>query len=121
VYRFEFDLGSFVDRGDRITFNPKHDWCEEWEVNEELISSAGEVGSWSIANQDTVILGCGDGGIIQVARTPNSTSGELPSSVWKADFRTTTMVRGAPPRVPPIVRRSVLSNGRRDGHFDRRV
>lgn len=77
VYRLEFALGSFADAGDRITFNPKHDWCEEWEVNEELVSSAGEVGSWSVVNEDTVVLGCGDGGIIQVVRSPNSTSGEL--------------------------------------------
>lgn len=79
VYRFSFPLSSFVDKGSRCTFDVKDDddWAEEWTVDEDMISSAGGVGSWAVTNEDTVVLGCADGGIIKVARSPQSTPGEL--------------------------------------------
>lgn len=78
VYRFTFPLTSFVDKGDRVAFVTKDaDWAEEIELDDEMITAAGGVGSWSVANQDAVVLGCADGGIIKAVRLPNSTSGML--------------------------------------------
>lgn len=76
VYRFTFPLGSFVDKGDRIAFATKDsDWVEEVELDDETITGAGGVSSWSVVNPNTVVLGCADGGIIKAERLSNSSSG----------------------------------------------
>lgn len=78
LYRLTFPLGSFVDLGDRITFDTKNsDWAEEWEIEEDFIVSSGGVGSWAVTNEETVVLGCADGGIIRVVRDSHSSPGEL--------------------------------------------
>jgi nuclear pore complex protein Nup160 len=76
VYRLTFPIGMFVDKGDRITLSPKADWVEEWDIDPDLVAAVGEVGSWSVTDENTVVLGCADGGIIRVVRASNSTPGE---------------------------------------------
>lgn len=77
LYRLTFPLGSFVDLGDRLSFNTKnHDWAEEWELDEDLIESAGGIGACAVTNENTVVLGCADGGIIRIERDAGATPGE---------------------------------------------
>ncbi|GMK57727.1 hypothetical protein CspeluHIS016_0405610 [Cutaneotrichosporon spelunceum] len=74
IYRFTFPLGSFTDAGDRIKFVTKDaDWVEEVELDDETIHSTGGITSWAAVNQNTVVLGCTDGGIVKVDRLPDST------------------------------------------------
>jgi len=76
IYRLTFPLGLFVDKGDRVTFKPKEgEWVEEWEIDPDLVAAVGEIGAWAV-DEDTVVLGCADGGIIRVVRDSNSRPGE---------------------------------------------
>ncbi|KAL1412954.1 hypothetical protein Q8F55_000703 [Vanrija albida] len=80
IFRFTFPLAAFLDKGDRLSFTTKDaDWVEEWEVDSDLIASAGGIGSWAVTDADTVILGCGDGGIIKVQRDERSS---LEHPIW---------------------------------------
>ncbi|TXT13507.1 hypothetical protein VHUM_00874 [Vanrija humicola] len=80
VYRFTFPLTAFIDKGDRVAFiTTDVEWVEEFEIDPDLISSAGGIGSWAVTNANTVILGCGDGGIIKVQRDERST---LENPIW---------------------------------------
>ncbi|OCF41500.1 hypothetical protein I317_04703 [Kwoniella heveanensis CBS 569] len=71
VYRLNFPLGTFrPDTEDRFVFTTKgHDeWYEEWEVPEDVIAACGGVGAWTALDENTVILGGGDGGIVKLSR-----------------------------------------------------
>ncbi|CAK9785053.1 hypothetical protein CC85DRAFT_277004 [Cutaneotrichosporon oleaginosum] len=82
IYRFTFPLSGFSDAGDRVILQTKDtDWAEEIEIGDETINAAGGIASWAAVNQNTVMLGCSDGGIIKVARLPDSTP-ENP--IWTA-------------------------------------
>lgn len=97
IYRLSFALNLFANSGDRIAFMPKEqEWIEEYEVDADLIVSAGEIGSWGVTDQNTVVLGCADGGIIRVVRSSKSSPGE--STPALTDDRTTSMVRNSSPR-----------------------
>lgn len=79
IYRFTFPLAAFADAGDRIKFVTKDaDWVEEIELDDETIHAAGGIASWAAVSQNTVVLGCVDGGIIKVDRLPDSTPGNFP-------------------------------------------
>ncbi|KAL7423223.1 hypothetical protein Q5752_002523 [Cryptotrichosporon argae] len=69
VYRLNFALGR-TGEGERHVFVIKDDdWCDEYEVPEDVVAAAGDVSSWSVIDEDTVVLGATDGGIIRVVRT----------------------------------------------------
>ncbi|RSH88570.1 uncharacterized protein EHS24_001115 [Apiotrichum porosum] len=73
IYRLSFNIQSFTDRGDRVVFTTKDgEWVEEWEIDPDVLSSVGDIGSWAVTNEDTVILGCADGGIVKAVRSPSS-------------------------------------------------
>ncbi|WVF69357.1 hypothetical protein IAT40_004133 [Kwoniella sp. CBS 6097] len=72
VYRLSFPLGTFrPGTEDRFVFTTKgnEEWYEEYEVPEDVIAACGGVGAWTALNEDTVILGGGDGGIVKLSRT----------------------------------------------------
>lgn len=81
VYRLSFPLGSFrPGKGDRFAFSTKKDeWCEEYEVPDEVIAASTGVGSWIVLDEQTVVLGGTDGGIVRLARTGQDGSGEFSS------------------------------------------
>ncbi|WVQ96857.1 hypothetical protein IAU59_003964 [Kwoniella sp. CBS 9459] len=71
VYRLNFPLGTFrPGTEDRFVFTTKgnEEWYEEWEVPEDVIASCGGVGAWTALDENTVILGGGDGGIVKLSR-----------------------------------------------------
>jgi nuclear pore complex protein Nup160 len=67
VYRLK--LATKVDAG-QVSLSTKgmDDWCEEWQVPEETLTACGGVGAWRVVDEDTVILGGGDGGIVRLTR-----------------------------------------------------
>lgn len=71
LYRLKFSLGSFSGPGDRVAFKVKgdEDWCEEWEIPQDTIAACGGVGAIKVNDEDTVILGVGDGGIVRLTRS----------------------------------------------------
>ncbi|WWD18377.1 hypothetical protein CI109_102827 [Kwoniella shandongensis] len=84
VYRLNFALGTFrTGSGDRFVFTTKgnEDWSEEYEVPDDVIAACGGVGAWTVLDEDTVVLGGGDGGIVKLTR-----SGHWPSDAgrWTA-------------------------------------
>lgn len=70
VYRLNFPLGSFMaGRADRFVFSTDNkDWCEEFIVPKVVTDVLAGVGTWIALNEDTVVLGCGDGGIARLDR-----------------------------------------------------
>ncbi|WWC70656.1 uncharacterized protein I206_104607 [Kwoniella pini CBS 10737] len=79
VYRLNFPLGTFrPGTEDRFVFTTKgnDDWYEEWEIPEDVIVSCSGISAWTALDENTIILGGGDGGIIRVTRngywTPDS-------------------------------------------------
>jgi nuclear pore complex protein Nup160 len=78
IYRFTFPLAAFADTGDRIKFVTKDaEWAEEVELEDENIHAAGGIACWAAVSENTVVLGCTDGGILKVDRLPDSTPGKL--------------------------------------------
>jgi len=67
VYRLKL---SMVMNGDRLELTTKgmDTWCEEWEVPEETLVACGGVGAWRVIDEDTIVLGGGDGGIVRLTR-----------------------------------------------------
>lgn len=80
VYRLTFPLGSFEQgKGDRIAFSVAgDDWCEEYNVDSEVLAAAGGIGAWTVLDENTLILGGADGGIIRLTRSQSYRSGESP-------------------------------------------
>ncbi|ORX40189.1 nucleoporin Nup120/160-domain-containing protein [Kockovaella imperatae] len=75
VYRLSFPLGRFKsERGARFIFMTTGgvEWCEEFDVPEDVISQAGGVCPVAIVDSETVVLGGADGGIIRVIRSLNT-------------------------------------------------
>lgn len=122
IYRLTFPLGSFVDLGDRLSFNTKNsDWAEEWEIEEDGVESAGGIGSWAVTNEDTVVLGCADGGIIKVERNADSTQGEF-IGILPLTCRKPIVDAVVPPRPFKVtLRLHLLPCSRRTGHLDCQV
>ncbi|WVQ80541.1 hypothetical protein IAT38_002646 [Cryptococcus sp. DSM 104549] len=74
VYRLNFPLGNFrPGTGDRFVFTTRGggDWSEQFEPAQEDIVACGGVGAWTVLDEDTVVLGGGDGGIVKMTRTGN--------------------------------------------------
>ncbi|WRT67678.1 uncharacterized protein IL334_004650 [Kwoniella shivajii] len=72
VYRLNFPLGTFrPDTEDRFVFTTKgqDDWYEEWEVPEDVIVACNGTGAWTALDENTIILGGGDGGIVKIHRS----------------------------------------------------
>jgi nuclear pore complex protein Nup160 len=79
LYRFTFPLGLFADKGDRIKFAPKEaEWVEEWEIEPDTVAAIREVGSWAVTDENTVVIGGADGGIVRLVRALDSRPGKLP-------------------------------------------
>ncbi|WVW84551.1 hypothetical protein I302_106585 [Kwoniella bestiolae CBS 10118] len=78
VYRLNFPLGTFRSgTEDRFVFTTKgnDEWYEEWEVPEDVIGACSGVSAWTALDENTLVLGGGDGGIARVTR----------SGYWSAD------------------------------------
>lgn len=45
------------------------DWFEEWEIPEDTLTGCGSIGAWTVIDEDTLILGSGDGGIVRLTRS----------------------------------------------------
>jgi nuclear pore complex protein Nup160 len=80
LYRLNFDFsGDPIGRngGDRMDFSvgSGSEWCEEWQVPDEVIAGCGGVGSWTVVNENMVVLGGGDGGIVRLIRQESNSSG----------------------------------------------
>jgi nuclear pore complex protein Nup160 len=67
VYRLKL---SMVMQGGVVELSTKgmDDWCEEWDVPEETLVACGGVGAWKVIDEDTIVLGGGDGGIVRLTR-----------------------------------------------------
>lgn len=78
VYRLNFPLGGFrTGKADRLSYSTKsEDWCEEYEVPDEVVGACGEVGSWIVLDDATVVLGGDDGGIVRLVRSGGKSSGK---------------------------------------------
>ncbi|WWC62448.1 uncharacterized protein I303_105044 [Kwoniella dejecticola CBS 10117] len=79
VYRLNFPLGTFrPGTEDRFIFTTKgnDDWYEEWQVPEDVVVACSGVSAWTALNENIIILGGGDGGIVRIHRsgywTPDS-------------------------------------------------
>lgn len=68
VYRLKLYL---VNVGGRYGLSVKglEDWYEEWSVPEETLTACGGVGAWTVIDEDTLVLGAGDGGIVRLTRS----------------------------------------------------
>ncbi|WWC88782.1 uncharacterized protein L201_003695 [Kwoniella dendrophila CBS 6074] len=72
VYRLDFPLGTFrPNTEDRFVFTTKgnEDWYEEWEVPEDVVVTCSGISPWTALDENTLILGGGDGGIVRVTRS----------------------------------------------------
>jgi len=81
LYRLSFSTGGArFGRygGSMMSFTVKSgdEWCEEWEVPDEIIAGCGGVGSWTVVNENLVVLGGGDGGIVRLIRPDSGSSGQ---------------------------------------------
>ncbi len=77
LYRLSFPLGSFKSgRGDRVVFTTKgnEDWCEEWAVPDDVIVGCGGAGAWTAVDENVMVLGGGDGGIVRLTRSSRGSS-----------------------------------------------
>lgn len=78
LYRLNFHLGSSASgRGSRSGFTVRgnDDWVEEWQVPQDMVAASGGVGVWHALDELNVVLGCGDGGIIRLARSSRGING----------------------------------------------
>ncbi|RXK41625.1 hypothetical protein M231_01124 [Tremella mesenterica] len=105
IYRLSFGMGgSRVGKGSRVSFDLRNtdEWCEEYVVPDETVASCGGIGAWIAIDEDGVVLGCGDGGIIRCSR----------SRRWAKDEATWTAVHhraSSRLRLPSIFSRSAAS------------
>ncbi|WVR06261.1 hypothetical protein IAU60_003291 [Kwoniella sp. DSM 27419] len=79
VHRLNFPLGNFrPDTDDRFVFSTKgnEEWHEEFAVPEDIVRSCAGVGAWTVLDENTVVLGGGDGGIVRLVRTGHWTPGD---------------------------------------------
>jgi nuclear pore complex protein Nup160 len=67
VYRLKLSM-SMGEDGVKMTNKGMDDWCEEWEVPEETLVACGGVGAWRVIDEDTIVLGGADGGIVRLTR-----------------------------------------------------
>jgi len=82
LYRLNFPLGSSkLGRGSRFSFTTRgnDDWVEEFQVPHEALVNCGGVGTWTVVDELNVVLGCGDGGILRLARSNRGIHGKLHS------------------------------------------
>lgn len=68
VYRLKLNVSN---ASERIvpSLQGLEDWYEEWAVPEETLTSCGGVGAWTVIDEDTIVLGAGDGGIVRLTRS----------------------------------------------------
>ena len=68
VYRLKLNLSA---PGGALVVSAKglDDWYEEWKVPEDTLAACGGVGAWTVIDEDTLILGSGDGGIVRLTRS----------------------------------------------------
>lgn len=59
---------ALTESGVKLTTKGMEDWCEEWEVPEETLVACGGVGAWRVIDEDTIVLGGADGGIVRLTR-----------------------------------------------------
>lgn len=81
VYRLSFPLAGYVGgENDRFHFTTQgDDWCEEYTVDSEVFAASGGIGTWKALNEDSVVLGGSDGGIVRLQRSGHRGDGELQS------------------------------------------
>lgn len=75
VYRLNFPLGTFKPGvGDRFVFTTKGNdqWCEEWLIPDDVIASCGGFGAWTVIDENALLLGGVDGGVLRVTRSSRS-------------------------------------------------
>ncbi|KAK6908300.1 hypothetical protein I203_102301 [Kwoniella mangroviensis CBS 8507] len=92
VYRLNFPLGTFrPGTEDRFVFTTKgnDDWYEEWEVPEDVIGACSGISAWTPLDENTIVLGGGDGGIVRVTRSGHwsSDSGRWTATHHRASSR----------------------------------
>jgi nuclear pore complex protein Nup160 len=75
VFRLKLSL-RISDGTTELSMKGMDDWCEEWEVPEETLVACGGVGAWRVIDEDTVVLGGGDGGVVRLTRAGRWGRGE---------------------------------------------
>ncbi|WVN88766.1 uncharacterized protein L203_103979 [Cryptococcus depauperatus CBS 7841] len=105
VYRLRFPLGAFIsESNDRFVFNTdEEDYWEQWPVPDDVIVACGGVGATTVLDENTIVLGAGDGGIVILTRSEHS---NLVDGIWEA-----THHRGSSKfRLPSLFSRSANSH-----------
>lgn len=78
VYRLKLNLATVAGRS-VVSTKGLDDWYEEWEVPEDTLTACAGIGAWTVIDEDTLILGGGDGGIVRLTRSGKWNRGELSS------------------------------------------
>jgi nuclear pore complex protein Nup160 len=68
LYRLKLSLTTINGRS-IVSTKSLDDWYEEWEVPEDTLTACGGIGAWTVIDEDTLILGGGDGGIVRLTRS----------------------------------------------------
>jgi len=69
LYRLNFPLTSTaVSENLYFKLDSKDEWCEEWSIPEDVLGACGGISCLTVTNEDNVVLGCDDGGIIRLTR-----------------------------------------------------
>jgi nuclear pore complex protein Nup160 len=75
VYRLKLSM-VLTESDLELSTKGMDDWSEEWEVPEETLGACGGVGAWRVIDEDTIVLGGGDGGIVRLTRAGKWGRGE---------------------------------------------
>lgn len=76
VYRLKLNLAIFGESS-VVSSKGLDDWYEEWKVPEDTLTACGGIGAWTVIDEDTLILGGGDGGIVRLTRSGKWNRGAL--------------------------------------------
>lgn len=82
VYRLKLNL-TMIGEKPVLSTKGLDDWFEEWEVPEDTLTACAGIGAWAVIDEDTLILGSGDGGIVRLTRSGKWGRGKFDLQVAK--------------------------------------